>query len=81
MLRKFKKLFIIVIETPKNKYNPKNIFKTYEILKRIDKLKNKYQIYKIYMPLLYAGQEKLFFKPIINNLGIKNLSIGRDQCD
>ena len=81
LLRKFKKLFIIVIETPKNKYNPKNIFKTYEILKRIDKLKNKYQIYKIYMPLLYAGPREAFFQAtIINNLGIKNLSIGRDHA-
>jgi len=81
LLEKFKKLFIFIIETPKNKYNQNHIFRTYEILKTIDKDKKRYNFYKIFLPLLYAGPREAFFQAIIlKNLGIKNFSIGRDHA-
>ncbi len=81
LLENFKKLFIFIIETPDNKYNQNHIFKTYEILKKIDKNKKRYNFYKIFLPLLYAGPREAFLQAIIiKNLGIKNFSVGRDHA-
>ena len=76
---KYKNLFIVLIETPKNKYDPNFLIKSYEYLKKIKKVP--YNIILIYLPLFLAGPKEAFIQSkVISNIGIKTFLVGRDHA-
>ncbi len=77
--KKFDNLFIVVIQTSKNKYKPKTIFSSYEFLNKFKKKKNK--IISIFLPLFLAGPKEAFIQSqVIKNIGIKSFFVGRDHA-
>ena len=77
--KKFKNLFIVVIQTSQNKYNPRIIYKSYQLLN--NHKKNKYNLISIFLPLFFAGPKEAFIQSqIIKNIGIKSFLIGRDHA-
>ena len=79
--KNFKNLFVIVIQSSANKYNPGLIFKSYEYLNKFKSRKNEIKIITIYLPLFFAGPREAFFQSkIISNIGIKRLLVGRDHA-
>ena len=77
--KKFQNLFIVVIQTSQNKYNPRLIYKTYEILNNYKK--KKYKIISIFLPLFFAGPKEAFIQAqIIKNIGITSFLVGRDHA-
>tara|TARA_Y100000590_G_C15689419_1_gene1002868 strand:+ start:273 stop:1385 length:1113 start_codon:yes stop_codon:yes gene_type:complete len=80
VMKKIKKLFIIILITPNNKYNPNIIFKTYNIIKK-NYYKNKFKVISIFIPALYCGPKETFLQAtIIKNIGINSLIVGRDHA-
>ena len=72
-------MFIVVIQTSQNKYNPRLIYKTYEILNNYKK--KKYKIISIFLPLFFAGPKEAFIQAqIIKNIGITSFLVGRDHA-
>jgi len=77
--KKFQNLFIVVIQTSQNKYNPRLIYKTYELLNNYKK--KKYKIISIFLPLFFAGPKEAFIQSqIIKNIGITSFLVGRDHA-
>ena len=76
---KYKKIFIVLIKTPENKYDPNFLDKSYEHLNKIKK--NTFEIISIYLPLFLAGPKEAFIQSkVINNIGIKTFLVGRDHA-
>ena len=76
---KYKNLFIVLIKTPENKYDPNFLIKSYEHLKKIKKIP--FKIVNIYLPLFLAGPREAFIQSkVISNIGIKTFLIGRDHA-
>ena len=81
ILRKVKILHVVVIQSSANKYDPRVIFKTYEIIRKKKGLKNKIKIISIFMPTFFAGPKEAFLQAIMmQNLGFSNFVIGRDHA-
>lgn len=76
---KYKNLFIVLIQTPENKYDPNFLIKSYEYFKKIKKIP--YKIISIYLPLFFAGPREAFIQSkVISNIGIKTFLVGRDHA-
>ena len=81
ILRKVKKLYIVVIQSSTNKYDPKIIFKTYEKIIKKKGLRNKIKIISVFIPTFFAGPKEAFLQAIMmQNLGFSNFVIGRDHA-
>ena len=80
-MRKVKILHVVVIQSSTNKYDPRVIFETYEIIRKKKGLKNKIKIISIFMPTFFAGPKEAFLQAIMmQNLGFTNFVIGRDHA-
>ena len=76
---KYKNLFIVLIKTPENKYDPNFLEKSYEHLKKIKK--SSFRIISIYLPLFFAGPREAFIQSkVISNIGITTFLVGRDHA-
>jgi sulfate adenylyltransferase len=81
ILKKINNLFIIFIQSSKNKYETKTVFETYEIIKKKFNLKKKIKFISIYMPFFFAGPKEAFLQAVIvKNLGINSMIVGRDHA-
>ena len=81
ILKKINNLFIIYIQSSKNKYEPETVFETYEIIKKKFNLKKRIKIISIYMPFFFAGPKEAFLQAaIVKNLGISSMIVGRDHA-
>ena len=71
----------MVIQSVNNKYDPKTLFSTYEIIRKQNKLKEKMKIISIFMPTFFAGPKEAFLQAVMmQNLGFNNFVVGRDHA-
>ena len=81
ILKRVKQLYIVVIQSVNNKYDPKTLFSTYEIIRKQNKLKEKMKIISIFMPTFFAGPKEAFLQAVMmQNLGFNNFVVGRDHA-
>ena len=81
ILKKTKILYVIIIQSSYNKYDPKTIFKTYEILRNKYKLYSRVKIISFFMPTFFAGPKEAFLQAtMMQNFGFNNFIVGRDHA-
>ena len=74
------KFIVFFIQSDKNKYVPKEIIKSYEILFK-KKIFTGSKIFKLYMPTLMAGPREAYLQArMLDNLKMKNFIVGRDHA-
>jgi len=80
ILNKNKNLCICIIESEKNKFDPKFIINSYKKLK-IKKFYSSAKIVKIFLPSLMAGPREAYLQAAcFKNLGFHSILIGRDHA-
>ena len=81
IIKKNKKLTIAIIENDKNKFDPRMIIESYNILKKKLSLYKSIKITKITLPSFYAGPNEAYLQATcFKNLGFKAFIVGRDHA-
>lgn len=81
VLMEKKKLTICIIENDNNKYDIESLIKSYEMLKKKDKLYKKAKLIKIFFPSFFAGPKEAHLQAtLFKNIGFKYFIVGRDHA-